>query len=142
MTGETTTTDVPFAAPDDLAKRWHELTDDETRTATTLLADASDKIRSRVKKARDPTWVSDHALTLKRICCAMVKRAMQQQSTGIPEGVSQSSSVTGPFTDSLTWNNPDGNLYFTNEELRDLGVGAQTAFHINLTNPENTDGTS
>jgi hypothetical protein len=72
----------------------------------------------------------------------MVKRAMQQQSTGIPEGVSQSSSVTGPFTDSLTWNNPDGNLYFTNEELRDLGVGAQTAFRINLTNPENTDGTS
>ncbi|WP_236023772.1 hypothetical protein [Bifidobacterium miconis] len=34
----------PFAVPDDLAKRWRALTDDETATAETLLEDASDKI--------------------------------------------------------------------------------------------------
>lgn len=34
----------PFAAIDDLAKRWHELTDAERAKAETLLADASDKI--------------------------------------------------------------------------------------------------
>jgi hypothetical protein len=52
----------------------------------------------------------------------MVKRAMQQLSSGTPEGVTQSSESTGPFANSYTWSNPDGNIYLTKEELRDLGV--------------------
>lgn len=132
---------TPFATHDDLGDRWHTLTDVETRQADVLLADASDKIRSRVPGANDADWVSGHALTLRRICCAMVKRVMQQSATGLPDGVSQSTSTTGPFTDGYTWSNPDGNLYLTREELRDLGIGVQTAFHIELSNPENADGT-
>lgn len=130
-----------FATPEDLARRWHTLTDDEIMMADTLLGDASDKIRSRATRASDPSWVSAHGLTLKRICCAMVKRTMQQSATGLPEGVTQSNTTTGPFTDGYTWSNPDGNLYLTKSELGDLGVGTQTAFRIELSNPENTDGT-
>jgi hypothetical protein len=129
-----------FAAPEDLAKRWRDLTDAETFTASVLLGDASDKIRTRVKRTSDPQWVAGHALTLERICCAMVKRAMQQSVTGLPDGVSQSTTTTGPFTDGYTWSNPDGNLYLAKEDLRDLGLGAQTAFHADPTNPETVYG--
>lgn len=122
----------PFATPDELAKRWHGLTDEETRSATELLADASDKIRQRVPEANDPKWVAAHRRTLARICCAMVKRAMQQDSAGVPGGVSQTSETVGPFASSYSWSNPDGNLYLTKEELKDLGVARQQAFAIDM----------
>lgn len=122
----------PFAGTDKLSKRWHGLTDDETQSAKELLADASDKIRQRVPEANDPEWVAAHRRTLERICCAMVKRAMQQDSAGVPGGVSQISETTGPFANSYSWSNPDGNLYLTKEELKDLGVSRQQAFAIDM----------
>ncbi|AKV55082.1 phage protein Gp19/Gp15/Gp42 [Bifidobacterium actinocoloniiforme DSM 22766] len=128
----------PFATTDDLAKRWHELTDAETRSAMELLDDASDKIRQRVPETNDTMWIETHMRTLRRICCAMVKRAMQQDSAGVPGGVSQTSETVGPFANSYSWSNPDGNLYLTKEELRDLGVAKQQAFSIDMC--EATDG--
>jgi hypothetical protein len=136
MMGEDTQESTAFATAGDLELRWHTLTDTEKTQAETLLADASDKIRSRIPQASDPTWVQAHASTLKRVCCAMVKRAMQQLSSGMPAGVTQSSETTGPFSNSFSWSNPDGNLYLTKEELRDFGIGMQQAFHITLTNEE------
>lgn len=112
----------PFATVDDLETRWHTLLETERKQAGELLADASDKIRQRVPHVNDLQWVETHSRTLKRVCCSMVKRAMQQLSSGTPEGVTQSSESTGPFANSYTWSNPDGNIYLTKEELRDLGV--------------------
>lgn len=61
----------PFASADDLASRWYELTDAERAKAETMLADASDKIITDC-----PNWAQASETTLRRICCAMVKRAM------------------------------------------------------------------
>lgn len=119
-----------FATTEDLTARWRILADSEAAQAKVLLDDASDKIRSRVPKACEQAWAKAHEATLRRICCAMVKRAMQQSVAGVPEGVSQSSSATGPFSEGFTWSNPDGNLWITKEELRDLGVGGRHAFLI------------
>ena len=121
-----------FATAQDLSARWRKLSDAETTTAEVLLADASDKIRNRVSRAGDDGWCAANARTLTRICCSMVKRSMQQSSTGMPEGVSQSSTTTGPFTDGYTWSNPDGNLYLTAEELRDLGISEGRAFTVGM----------
>ncbi|MEE8739041.1 MAG: Gp19/Gp15/Gp42 family protein [Bifidobacterium sp.] len=121
-----------FATAKDLSTRWRNLTDTEIATAEVLLADASDKIRNRVSQAGDDAWRTANARTLTRICCSMVKRSMQQSSTGMPEGVSQSSTTTGPFTDGYTWSNPDGNLYLTAEELRDLGISEGRAFTVGM----------
>jgi hypothetical protein len=121
-----------FATAQDLSDRWRKLSDAETTTAEVLLADASDKIRNRVSQAGDENWCAANARTLTRICCSMVKRSMQQSSTGMPEGASQSSTTAGPFTDGYTWSNPDGNLYLTAEELRDLGISQGRAFTVGM----------
>lgn len=109
----------PFASVDDLAARWHSLTDTERTTATTLLADASDVIRTTV-----PTWADASQDTLKRVTCAMVKRAMIAANN---VGVSQASETVGPFANSWTFSNPGGDLYLTKWEKRSLGMSSQTA---------------
>lgn len=60
-----------FATADDLEKRWHALTPTEKHKATTLLDDASDLIRTTC-----PDWQQARPSTLRRICCAVAKRAM------------------------------------------------------------------
>lgn len=128
-----------FASTDDLAGRWHKLTDAETALAKTLLGDASDKIRDRVPEANDEEWAKAHERRLRRICCAMVKRAMQQESAGVPGGVNQNTDTTGPFTNVYNWSNPAGNLYLTKEDLRDLGVSGQQAFSIDMCGGDDGD---
>lgn len=108
----------PFASVDDLAARWHSLTDTERTTATTLLADASDVIRTTV-----PTWAAASPDTLRRVTCAMVKRAMIAADN---VGVSKASETVGPFANSWTFSNPGGDLYLTKMEKRSLGVSGQT----------------
>lgn len=122
----------PFATHEDLAKRWHSLLEGEQEQADELLADASDKIRQQAPKANDSSWAQAHARTLTRVCCGMVKRAMQQQASGMPEGVTQSSETTGPFVNGYTWSNPDGSLYLTAEDRKDLGIGIHHAFSIQM----------
>ena len=116
---------VPFATVDDLAARWRVLTDSEKRQAETLLDDASDLIR-----AECPRYADASLLTLKRIACAIAKRSMLAGADAA--GISQSSQTAGPFTESLTYANPAGDLYLTNAEKRSLGCKRQRAFTIDL----------
>lgn len=121
---ETKPPEPPFATPDDLAARWHTLTQDERATAETLLGDASDLIMTQC-----PRWREASDATLKRIACQMVKRAMLAMDRA---GVSQSTQTAGSFSESASYSNPDGDLYLTSAERRSLGKGTQTAFHIEL----------
>lgn len=118
-----------FATVDDLAARWRVLSDSERRQAETLLDDASDLIR-----AECPTYVDAGRSTLKRITCAIVKRAML--AGGDAAGISQSSQTAGPFTESLTYANPAGELYLTNAERTSLGLKRQRAFSVELVGEE------
>lgn len=109
---------TPFATATDVAARWRPLSTAETAIADTLAADASDMIRNRwpdidLRVAGDnPT-----ALSVTRIVAAMVKRAML---VGDAEGLSQHMEVAGPFQQRQTFANPNGNLYFTSEDIRVL----------------------
>lgn len=116
--------DGGLATVADLEARWHPLTLDEQRQAQTLIVDASDLI-----KAECPHWESIPVERLTRVVCQMVKRAML---SGDYAGVTQRSETDGPFTESLTFSNADGDLYLTKSERRTLGLTGQRAFHINL----------
>lgn len=124
MTDDEKPPEPPFATPDDLAARWHPLTSDETERAHTLIGDASDLIMTQC-----PRWRGASDATLRRICCAMVKRAMLASDRA---GVSQSTQTAGSFSESMSYSNPDGDLYLTSAERKSLGKGVQTAFHIHM----------
>ena len=124
MTDDAKPPEPPFATPDDLAARWHPLTGDETERARTLIGDASDLIMTQC-----PRWRGASDATLRRICCAMVKRAMLASDRA---GVSQSTQTAGSFSESMSYSNPDGDLYLTSAERKSLGKGVQTAFHIHM----------
>lgn len=127
--------DEPFASPADLEKRWRGLSSDETDRASVLLEDATDLI-----KAECPHWKTATAATLRRITCAVVKRAMQGDAVGDasapgvwpdPRGtVASETHTTGPFSDTFTYANPDGTLFLRAAEVRLLGGRGRKAFEI------------
>ena len=121
---EPTMVSPPFATPDDLAKRWHPLTQAEQATAKTLLDDASDLIMTQC-----PRWREASAATLRRIACQMVKRAMLSMDRA---GISQSTQTAGSFSESSSYSNPDGDLYLTSAERKSLGKGVQKAWHTHM----------
>lgn len=122
---------VSYATPSDLEARWRPLADSEGGRAQTLLEDASQMIRDRwpgVDQRVAEGWLS--ANTLKRIVCAMVKRAML---TPGGDGVTQVSEAAGPWNLSQTFANPSGNLYLGKDEIAALsGVSGRRAFAVDL----------
>ncbi|MDU2421297.1 MAG: Gp19/Gp15/Gp42 family protein [Bifidobacterium scardovii] len=104
----------PFAEAKDLEERWHALTPDEQAKAKALIADASDLIVTTC-----PNWNKASAATLKRITCAIVKRAMLARDD--MAGVSQGTQTAGSYSESLTWANPSGDIYLTASEKESLG---------------------
>lgn len=116
---------IAFATVDDLVARWRVLSDSEERQAEVLLDDASDLIRTEC-----PRYAAANPMTLKRIACAIVKRAMLTGDDAA--GISQYTQTAGPFSESLTYSNPAGDLYLTSAEKRSLGYGRQRAFSISL----------
>lgn len=106
--------DTAFATIDDLQARWHLLSSEEATRAQVLLDDASDLIRTQSQG-----WKHAQPTTLCRIVCAMVKRSMLAESDN-PNGYSQVSQTTGPFSDMHTYANPQGDLYLTSSEKESL----------------------
>ncbi len=127
MTGTLDWPDV-FATVEDLEARWHTLTDSERTVAASKLADATDILKARCKD-----WQQQPVNRLARICCAMVKRSMQSDVQN-PNALTQFSQTAGPFSESGTYSNPNGDLYPLRSELKDLGVGRQKAYAVDMTN--------
>lgn len=116
----------PFATVQDLESRWHKLLDSESEQATVLLADASQMVIDTC-----PQYVNASPLTLTSIVCAMVKRAMISGDSDAV-GVSSTQETAGPFSQSMSYTNPMGDLYLTKAEKLRLGKGSQRAFSIDL----------
>lgn len=117
---------VPFATADDLAGRWRPLTSDEATRADILLGDASQLILDEDKRGIYSAATDPASLTLVRIVCAMVKRAMLSP-TGDGGPVSQMQQAAGPFSMATTYSNPAGDVYLTSAERRALGFSRQRA---------------
>nr|DAN00370.1 MAG TPA: hypothetical protein [Caudoviricetes sp.] len=115
----------PFATVDDVESRWKPLSDAEKKRVEILLVDAADVIMTTC-----PKWKKAAEGTLRRIVCAVVRRAMP---TAFEAGVKQMQETTGPFSNTFTAANPDGDLYLTKRERLALGCGRPTAFEADLT---------
>ncbi|PLS26244.1 Gp19/Gp15/Gp42 family protein [Bifidobacterium parmae] len=124
MADDNPTPAPPFALVSELESRWRPLTRDERVTAGVLLEDASDKIMTDC-----PLWAQASPATLRRVTCQMVKRAMLNADQA---GVSQGTQTANGFSESLSYSNPDGDLYLTKSEKRSLGVGVQRMWSIDL----------
>ena len=125
-----------FATVEDLEARWRGLSEQERKRAAVLLEDATDLI-----KASAPRWQHATAGTLKRITCAVVKRALQAEQ-GAADGLSEPRGLvsgelhtTGPFSDQYTYSNPEGDLFLRAAELKQLGGRRSAAFEVDLLAP-------
>lgn len=125
---------MDYATVQDLVARWRALNAEETTLATTALSDASVQLRrdvpdlsARILAATDTDLVE----TAKQVVCAMVRRAMDVPDGGF--GATAKQETQGPFSRSLSYSNPMGDLYTTKAERRRLaGGGVQQAFMIDL----------
>lgn len=125
----------PFASSAEVAARWRPLAPAEQTTAGILVQDASAMIRTRKPDIDDLIEIVPPATrprldpTIPKIVvCAMVKRAML--ASGYSDGVATEQNTAGPYSQSITYANPSGNLYLTKSEKADLGVGTQASFAI------------
>lgn len=107
-----------FATVADVEARWRPLSDPESAVVETLLADATDIIRVRWGDIDDRVESGAvRNVTLVRIVSAMVRRAMLNRDT---EGLTQLQQGTGPFTDGMTFSNPNNNLYLSADDIAAL----------------------
>nr|DAY94750.1 MAG TPA: hypothetical protein [Caudoviricetes sp.] len=116
-----------FATITDFEKRWVGLSERDALRVEALLEDASDLIRSTC-----PDWRDVPVSTLKRITCQVARRALISLSEASGVGVSSMSTTDGPFTQQISYANPQGDLYLTRSEKKSLGVGVSRAFEVDL----------
>lgn len=117
-----------YADVNDLESFWRDLTTEEESRAAYLLVLSSDYLRQaalNINRNLD-TMLSDGKVltsTLKQIVMEAVKRAMNTSINQAP--VSQMSQTAGPYSESLTFANPAGDIWFKDKELRMLGLKRQ-----------------
>lgn len=120
-----------FATIAELEVSWRVLSSAEQATAAVKLDEASLMIRA-LRPGID-ALIGAGSLdpgVPRLVVCGMVKRAMNTPST--VEGVGTVQQSAGPFGQTLTYANPDGNLYLSKLEKKMLGIGRQRAFSIDL----------
>ena len=100
-----------YATVEDLSARWRDLDPSEEKRAEVLLEDAAVVIDSYTRGRA----ASVDALRV--VSCNMVKRAMDADRSG----VSQQTETAGPYSQTFTWANPNGDMYITKRE-RDMLV--------------------
>ena len=116
-----------FASVDDLKERWPDFPVGAEAHADVLLADASQLIVDTVPGAENAP-----AASLRRVACAMVKRAISVPDEF--EGVSQVSHTVGGTSLSLTPANGTADLYLSKAERLALraGSGSSRAYGVQV----------
>ena len=108
---------MAYAEVSDLEARWRELSEDEQARAEVLLEDASAVLDALVHV----TGECKQADLLKMVCCNMVMRTMTSGEADA-FGVTQQAITAGPYTQSWTFSNPNGDFFLTRLERRLLGI--------------------
>lgn len=115
-----------YATIEDIANLWRALTEAESQRAGHLLETASDTLRQIAQnRGKD----LDHMLennevyesVLKDVVVAAVGRTLRASTTGEP--VSQVSQSALGYSVSGTFLNPQGGMFFYDNELSRLGLG-------------------
>lgn len=103
-----------YATKEDLEAYWRTLTSDEAKRAEYLLGFAAVKIRSRLNgEPKD-------ADAAKYVSLDMVKNAMTAAQDGAP--ITNFSQTGGPYSASVQYANPTGDLYWKKQYDADLGL--------------------
>nr|DAX93908.1 MAG TPA: hypothetical protein [Caudoviricetes sp.] len=100
---------VAFATESDLQARWSLAPEGEQALA--VLEDASVWLQAMYSLPDNPS--EKLASVLRIIVCSMAKRALQSENTDHMESLSQ---TAGPFSQSSSFRNSEGNLFLTKAE--------------------------
>lgn len=114
-----------FATIDDMVNLWRALTDAESVRATYLLEAASDTLRQTAKnRGYDlDQMIEDKKIyenVVKDVVIAAVARVLRSSTTSEP--VSQFSQAALGYSISGTYLNPQGGIFFYDNELSRLGL--------------------
>lgn len=115
----------PFATTDDLALIYGAYSDDIHDRAEAYLVAVSAAIRA----VCDYEEVDSEVL---KLVCLQVTIRILQSGTETPIGVSQQSWSASPFSGSVSYSNPSGDIYFTAFEKKLLGVDKSWAGFIDM----------
>lgn len=110
-----------YATVQDVEDAWRPLSDEEETRADKLLGYASAKMRMLVPDL--DAGLDDgtiEALAAESVCVSLVKRSMTAGDTG--DGVTQSTNAVGQVSTSVSYANPMGTMYLTDEDYLLLGV--------------------
>lgn len=124
-----------YATVDDLTARYTGQIDPDT--AATLLGDASFWLGVWVPGLEDAAVTSsDVATAAKLLVISMAKRAMIAHSADMP-GVQSITQAAGPYNQSITYRNPEGNLYLYAYELDSLSglLGPSQSSAVSMRSP-------
>ena len=116
-----------FATLEDLEGRWRPLSLPERKRAALLLEDAESLIKDEC-----PRWHTASEATLRRIACKIVQRALNTPFGEDVGAIQQTSTTAGPYSQQMSYANPQGDMYLTKAEKRALGGGALAAFEADL----------
>jgi len=121
----------PFATVEEYRARYP---DDATEDAVLLevLTEATDLICSELDEHdidySDPA--EPFTYRLKRVCRTVARRSLgsgQDAGGEVPFGASEFAQTAGQINASVTFANPYGDLFLTEQERRSLGIGAARA---------------
>ena len=111
-----------FANPEDLKLVWSGYSELDESRATALLSLVSSVICSQANTDEIEPDI------LKLVTCRVVSRMLQ--SDGMP-GVTQESWGASPYSGSVSYANPSGDIYLTKFEKDLLGIGDGYARFVN-----------
>ena len=105
-----------YATVEDYELRYGVLSDEDKEKVTTRLLDATAIIKTNggIDNPKD-----EEKYAYKAVCCSMVHRVVISPSWSAM-GVTQHSQTAGPFTESYSFGNPNGDLYLTSSERKTL----------------------
>lgn len=120
-----------YATVSDITALGRSLTNQQEEAAEVLLQQASAKLRQIARKSdadidtmiADPVTGEDFALAVKSVVVAAVCRALDAVTES--GSVSQASETLGAYSYTYHYANAGQQLYFLNNELKDLGLKRQ-----------------
>lgn len=108
----------PFATADDYEARYGIVEEADRSRLKPMLLDATTYIIARIGYV--PTHGEDEIFdnNAKAVCLSMVHRAFGRKT----QGITQMSQTGGSYQKTLTYSNPDGDVYLTKQERELLGI--------------------
>lgn len=114
---------MAYATLEDLEVRWKKFDPEDEAKVKTMLEDAS----AMVDALANGRAVDEGVACF--VVCNAVRRAIAQDDA---MSVKQQTMTAGSYSQSFTYTNPSGDLYFTSAEKRALGVRKQRAESVYL----------